>query len=65
MALKDLEPLLEKAVPAIVITADRTDEVKAEIEDFGAQLLTKPIRPAALRAMINKTIATSRANEPD
>ena len=65
MALRDIQPLLEKDVPAIVITADRTDEVKAEISDFGAQLLTKPIRPAALRAMINKTIATARANEAD
>ncbi len=65
MALKDLEPLLEKEVPSIVITADRTDEVKVEISEFGAQLLTKPIRPAALRAMINKTIATARANETE
>lgn len=63
MALDDLKPLLEAEVPAIVITADRTDEVKEEIKDHGAQLLTKPIRPAALRAMINKTIATARANE--
>lgn len=44
-------------VPSIVITADRTDEVKAEIEEAGAQLLTKPIKPAALRAMINKIVA--------
>jgi CheY-like chemotaxis protein len=63
MALKELEPLLEKSVPAIVITADRTEEVKVEVEEYGAQLLTKPIRPAALRAMINKTIATSRAGD--
>jgi len=63
MALKELEPLLEKSVPAIVITADRTEEVKMEVEEYGAQLLTKPIRPAALRAMINKTIATSRAGD--
>lgn len=63
MALNEIQPLLDAAVPAIVITADRTDEVKAEIDNSGAQLLTKPIRPAALRAMINKTIANARANE--
>jgi len=63
MALKDIEPMLSKKVPAIVITADRTDEVKSEISNYGAQLLTKPIRPAALRAMINKTIASARAND--
>ncbi|WP_415900059.1 NahK/ErcS family hybrid sensor histidine kinase/response regulator [Neptuniibacter sp. QD48_11] len=65
MALNDLAPLLEKPVPSIVITADRTEEVKNEIQDHGSQLLTKPIRPAALRAMINKTIATARASEAE
>ncbi len=49
--------------PAIVITADRTDEVGDEIEAAGAQLLTKPIKPAALRAMINKIIANLRAGK--
>jgi PAS domain S-box-containing protein len=63
MALQDIQPLVSKAIPAIVITADRTDAVKEEISQYGAQLLTKPIRPAALRAMINKTIATARASE--
>ncbi|MBY4675939.1 hybrid sensor histidine kinase/response regulator [Marinobacterium arenosum] len=61
MALRDLADLWSTPVPAIVITADRTDEVKSEINDYGAQLLTKPIRPAALRAMINKVIASARA----
>lgn len=63
MALQALKPLWDKEVPAIVITADRTEEVKIEISENDAQLLTKPIRPAALRAMINKMIATARANE--
>ncbi|MGB2130629.1 MAG: response regulator, partial [Marinobacterium sp.] len=48
--------------PAIVITADRTDEVRDEIQQAGAQLLTKPVKPAALRAMINKVIANLKAN---
>nr|WP_286240991.1 NahK/ErcS family hybrid sensor histidine kinase/response regulator [Neptuniibacter halophilus] len=65
MALRELQPLLEKDVPSIVITADRTDEVKEEISNSGAQLLTKPIRPAALRAMINKTIANARASSSE
>ncbi|WP_420846608.1 NahK/ErcS family hybrid sensor histidine kinase/response regulator [Nitrincola alkalilacustris] len=60
MALQQLQPLWSKPVPAIVITADRTDEVKEEIEAFGTHLLTKPIKPASLRAMINKVIAQTR-----
>lgn len=63
MALEEIQPLLSRKVPAIIITADRTEEVKEEIASHSAQLLTKPIRPAALRAMINKTIATARASE--
>ena len=61
MALTELAELWSQEVPAIVITADRTDEVKAEIAASGAHLLTKPVRPAALRAMINKVIASHRA----
>jgi PAS domain S-box-containing protein len=54
MALEALYQKWGKEVPSLVITADRTDEVKTEINAFGAHLLTKPIKPAALRAMINK-----------
>jgi DNA-binding response OmpR family regulator len=61
MALSQLYSLWGKEIPALVITADRTDLVTAEISDFGAQLLNKPIKPAALRAMINKLIAGSKA----
>ena len=60
MALKQLRPLWRQVIPTIVITADRTEAVKEEIETEGAQILTKPIRPAALRAMINKMIAQAR-----
>jgi len=54
MALTALYSLWQETIPALVITADRTDAVKEEIDAFGAHLLTKPIKPAALRAMINK-----------
>lgn len=63
MALEEINILTDREIPAIVITADRTEEIKQQIADSGAQLLTKPIRPAALRAMINKTIANARALE--
>jgi len=69
MALRELaaldgqKPGNEYFSPAIVITADRTEEVKDEIEAAGAQLLTKPVKPAALRAMINKIIANIRAEK--
>ncbi|WP_210395746.1 hybrid sensor histidine kinase/response regulator [Motiliproteus sediminis] len=52
MALQALSQHWDQPVPAIVITADRTDEVQEEVRDFGAHLLHKPMRPAALRALM-------------
>jgi len=60
MATAELRALWSQEVPVIVITADRTDEVKEDIQSAGARLLTKPVRPAALRAMINKTIPSAK-----
>lgn len=65
MALKDLSRLWPVKVPAVVITADRTDEVQSEIRQSAAQHLNKPIKPAALRAMINKLISSSRQQESE
>lgn len=57
MALKALADLGLGDVPAIIITADRTDEVKAEITGHGAILLNKPVKPAALRQLISKNVS--------
>ncbi|GGK72809.1 hybrid sensor histidine kinase/response regulator [Amphritea balenae] len=60
MALQELGKLWHHPVPAIVITADRTDAVKEEIAATDAVLLHKPIKPAALRATISKVIGTGK-----
>ncbi len=39
-------------VPAIIITADRSPEVHERVQERGYQLLHKPLRPAALRAVM-------------
>ncbi|TDB01532.1 hybrid sensor histidine kinase/response regulator [Halomonas marinisediminis] len=61
MALEALGERLEGAVPGIVITADRTEEVAEEVRRTGYQLLLKPVRPAALRALLTRTLQASRA----
>jgi len=61
MALEALGDRLEEAVPGIVITADRTEEVAEEVKRAGYQLLLKPVRPAALRALLTRTLQASRA----
>nr|WP_298412392.1 NahK/ErcS family hybrid sensor histidine kinase/response regulator [uncultured Halomonas sp.] len=61
MALEALDERFEGSVPGIVITADRTEEVAEEIKRAGYHLLLKPVRPAALRALLTRTLQASRA----
>ncbi|WP_163558585.1 NahK/ErcS family hybrid sensor histidine kinase/response regulator [Halomonas sp. NO4] len=61
MALEALAERHEDAVPGIVITADRTEEVAEEVKRAGYHLLQKPVRPAALRALLTRTLQASRA----
>ena len=39
-------------LPAAILTADHTEEVAFRVRDAGHGLLNKPVRPAALRALI-------------
>jgi CheY-like chemotaxis protein len=39
-------------IPAILITADRTPAVREQARAEGIQLLNKPLKPAALRALL-------------
>jgi PAS domain S-box-containing protein len=61
MALEALSERLDTEVPGIVITADRTETVAEEIKRAGYQLLLKPVKPAALRALLTRTLQASRA----
>lgn len=61
MALEALSERLTSAVPGIVITADRTEAVAEEVKRAGYQLLLKPVKPAALRALLTRTLQASRA----
>ncbi|OZG72538.1 histidine kinase [Hahella sp. CCB-MM4] len=48
---------LARNLPGILITAVNNDEVKMEVKQRGYQILHKPVKPAALRAMINKELS--------
>ena len=43
-------------VPAVVITADRSPNVQEELAERDLALLTKPVKPAQLRAMIRHLV---------
>ena len=51
-----LDAELERSVPAIVITADRSPQLEDASRARGYRLLRKPIRPAALRALMTNTL---------
>lgn len=60
MALETLSEHQQGEVPGIVITADRTEEVADEVKRSGYHLLNKPVRPAALRALLTRTLQARR-----
>lgn len=45
------------AIPAIVITADRTPELRDRMRGEGFHILAKPVKPAQLRALISRLSA--------
>lgn len=54
--MKDLDGMHGKPLPAIVITADRSPELEEAARERGYGLLRKPIKPAALRALMTNTL---------
>jgi CheY-like chemotaxis protein len=51
-AVDALRLRLRADLPAILITADRSPRVREEARAYGIQVLNKPIKPAALRALL-------------
>ena len=50
-------------LPAILITADRSADLKEAALARGLHVLNKPIKPAVLRALITRMVATRQAAE--
>ena len=55
LGLESIEALrghFEQEIPALIITADHSLEVAAQVRDGGYELLHKPIKPAELRSLM-------------
>ena len=52
-----------KPVPAVLITADRSPELRAEADEKNVTMLPKPLRPAALRALLAQMLTRRDAAE--
>jgi len=50
-------------LPAVLVTADRSDAVKALALEHGLPVLKKPIKPAALRALMMRLLVAPQAAE--
>jgi len=57
--MRHLDNILGTKLPAIVITADQSSELEETVKARGYGLLRKPIRPAALRALMANMLKKS------
>lgn len=62
-AIVHLRRVFGLETPAALVTADRTPEVRALAEASDIRVLNKPLRPAALRALLSQWRVTQRAAE--
>ena len=51
-AIRDIRARFGPAIPAILITADRSPHVRDAAREDGIVVLNKPVKPAALRALL-------------
>jgi CheY-like chemotaxis protein/anti-sigma regulatory factor (Ser/Thr protein kinase) len=49
------------AIPAAIVTADHGEAVAAQVREAGHTLLRKPVKPAALRALVNRVLSRRSA----
>jgi Na+/proline symporter/CheY-like chemotaxis protein len=54
VAIAELRRRRRRDLPAILITADRSVQVREEARAAGVHLLNKPVKPASLRALITQ-----------
>lgn len=48
---------LQRAVPALIITADPSEELQQATRNLGIELMRKPVKPAQLRALLAHLLA--------
>ncbi len=62
-AIGGLRERFGRSTPAILLTADRSPEVRDEAERADVRVMTKPIKPAPLRAQLTRYAALREAAE--
>lgn len=54
--IRDLRERFARTIPAVVISADRGDACRRDLQALGVPLLNKPVKPGKLRAVISQLL---------
>ncbi|MNT93787.1 two-component response regulator [compost metagenome] len=54
-----LRQCFDSPLPAVMITADRSDQCRRELQRMGMPLLNKPVKPGKLRAVVSQMLRES------
>ncbi|ALI03693.1 hybrid sensor histidine kinase/response regulator [Pseudomonas sp. FW306-02-F02-AA] len=54
--IRHLREHFAAAIPAVIITADRSDQCRRSLQRLGAPLLNKPVKPGKLRAALSQLL---------
>lgn len=60
--VRDLREHFAATIPAVMITADRSDQSRRAMQRLGAPLLNKPVKPGKLRAVLSQLLEIGRAH---
>ncbi|MGH6814728.1 MAG: ATP-binding response regulator, partial [Hyphomicrobiaceae bacterium] len=62
-AIAAVRRLAGSEIPAVVMTADRSPQIQSDVRRLGLGLLHKPLKAAALRALLSQTVLRRAAAE--
>jgi len=54
--VRRLREHFQQPLPAVIITADRSDQCRRALQQLGAPLLNKPVKPGKLRAVLSQLL---------
>lgn len=54
--VRHLREHFSQTIPAVIITADRTDQCRRSLQRLNAPLLNKPVKPGKLRAVLSQLL---------
>lgn len=54
--IQQLRDEFARSIPALIISADRSDACRRELQALGAPLLNKPVKPGKLRAVLSQLL---------